>query len=242
MTAWAFTLCYNEALMIRYWVRHYRTFCEKVIVYVDLESDDGTAKIAKKEGAEVRPYSGSGHLDDRAFVEFAQEHYKEARGKADWVIWTDADEIVYHPHIRLRLADYKVEGVTLPKLVGYGMLAHSPPSGTGQIYDEIKLGIPADEYAKVAVFDPMLDVQWSAGKHDAYAPGAVRDDGTDPLKLLHYRWLGEAWFKERNRRNYSRLDEQNRHAWHGKETYPGYIGKYGEGWYVGQIDGAKAVI
>lgn len=238
MTVWAYTLCYNEATLIPYWVRHYLTFCNKVVVYLDDDTDDDTGYLAHREGAEVRSYSGNG-LDDFAFINFAQEHYKEARGHADWVVWTDVDEIVYHPLIEERLAEYKAYGINLPRTVGYSMLASSPPTGPGQIYDEITRGIPAAEYAKVAIFDPALDLQWTAGKHDAYAPGAVHDDGSDPLKLLHYRWLGERYFLERNARNFSRLNAKNKAAQHGKETYPDFQGKYSPSWYTGQLELAR---
>lgn len=242
MTAWAYTLVYNEALMIRYWARHYRTFCERLIVYVDTDTDDDTEGVACAAGAEVRPYQGSGHLDDMAFIAFAQQQYREARGHADWVVWTDADEIVYHSRLSERLDEFRADGVNMPRTVGYSMLSHTPPSGYRQIYDEIRRGIPAPEYGKVAIFDPALDVTWSAGKHDATASGAVRDDGADPLKLLHYRWLGDEWFRQRNARNYSRVDEQNRRARHGKETYPNYVGTYSPDWYLGKIDGAQMCV
>jgi glycosyltransferase involved in cell wall biosynthesis len=242
--AWAYCLAYQEQALIAFWVRHYRTFCEKVVVYVDTESTDATAQVARSEGAVVRPYSGTGHLDDFAFIGFARDAYKEARGQADWVVWTDTDEIVYHPRITERLAEFKAAGINLPRTVGYSMLSHSLPTGSGQIYDEIRKGIPAAEYAKVAVFDPALDLSWTAGKHDAvvHSGHAIRDDGSDPLKLLHYRWLGEQYFLERNQRNYSRQDQANLAAGHGRECLPSFTGKYSVQWYLGQTEGAQEVL
>jgi glycosyltransferase involved in cell wall biosynthesis len=231
MTAWAMTLAYNEAVLIRYWVRHYRTFCDKVIVYCDLGSDDGTAALALREGAEVRPYGPSG-LDDVAFVAFAQERYREARGQAEWVVWTDADEFLYHPRLSERLGELRQAGVNLPMVTGYSMMADHPPIGNGQIYDEIKRGFESGAYAKVCIFDPMLDVQWQTGKHRATAEGAVSDDGSDPLRLLHYRWLGEDYFMNRNRRNFARLNAMNKAMQHGREIYPGYQGQYSPQWYA----------
>ncbi len=231
MTAWAYTLAFNEAPLIRYWVRAYRAFCDKVIVYVDLGSDDGTAALARREGAEVRPY-GPSDLDDVAFVAFAQERYKEARGHADWVVWVDADEILYHPHIEQRLSELRAQGVNFPTVTGYSMMADQPPKGLDQIYDEIQTGFPSRAYGKVCIFDPMLDVEWATGKHTAKAPGAVSDDGSDPLKLLHYRWLGEDYFMNRNWRNFRRVNALNKAMQHGKEIYPGYQGEYSPQWYA----------
>jgi glycosyltransferase involved in cell wall biosynthesis len=228
---WSYCIAYNEATLIRYWVRHYRSFCDKVIVYCDLGSDDGTAALARREGAEVRPYGPSG-LDDVAFVAFAQEHYREARGHADWVVWTDADEILYHPSLSERLAELRQSGVNYPTVTGYSMMADHPPTGPGQIYDQLQCGFQSDAYSKVCIFDPALDVAWSTGKHTAEVSGAVADEGSDPLRLLHYRWLGEAYFLERNRRNYARLNAMNKAMQHGREIYPGAQGPYSPTWYA----------
>lgn len=218
-----------------------KAWCSKVVVY-DEASDDGTSDLARAEGAEVREYHGTGHLDDFAFINFAHAMYKEARGQADWVVWTDADEIVYHPRITERLAEFRAAGINLPRTVGYSMLSHSLPTGSGQIYSQIKRGIPAAEYSKVAIFDPQLDLTWTTGKHDATASHAIRDDGSDPLKLLHYRWLGEQYFLDRNQRNYSRQDADNLRAGHGRECLPGFVGKFSPAWYVGQTEGAQEVV
>lgn len=247
MTAkpWAYTLVYNEATLIAYWVRHYVSFCDRVIVYVDDATNDGTEEIAEREGAEVRTYYGTGHLDDIAFVRFAEERYKEARGKTDWVIWTDADEILYHPRITERLSEIRASGVNFPDVLGYNMFSENPPTTDGQIYTEIQRGVQSDAYAKRCIFDPVLDVVWSTGKHNAYVAGPVHTDNTvsdDPLKLLHYRWLGKEWFLARNARNFSRLNAVNISRQHGRETYPGYEGIYSAAWYAEQAALAKACI
>lgn len=235
VTAWAFCLAYQEETVLPYWVRHYRTFCERVIVYLDTDTTDNSEKLALAEGAEVRPYVGSGYLDDILFINFAEENYVEARNKADWVIWSDADEFLYHPSIIEKLDMLRNHGVTVPAVVGYDMFADAPPSGSGHIYDLINTGVPSANYGKVCIFDPSLQVRWSTGKHTATIDGyVVRDDGNDPLKLLHYRWLGEAWHLARNARNYARLNAENIARQHGKEIYPGAQGLYTPEWYKEQ--------
>lgn len=243
MTAWAMCMAYNEATMIRYWARHYASFCDKVIVYLDTDTDDGSLEIAESEGAEVRPCHLEG-LNDYAAVHFAEEHYREARGQADWVIWTDADEFLYHPQLAARLDHLRAAGVTFPRTQGWSMLSDAPPTGTGQIYEQINRGIPAEAYAKAAIFDPCLDIQWQTGKHSALQAygNVVRDDGVDPLKLLHYRWLGEDWFLTRNARNYSRLPADCIATGQGRETYPEYSGIYSEAWYRGQLEVAQVCV
>ena len=240
-TCWAFTLAYNEGDFIAHWVRHYRSFCERVTVYVDTDTNDSTASQAVALGADVR-WHRTGGLDDVAFVAFAQDRYKEARGHVDWVVWVDADEILYHPRLPTRLGDLRAQGVTLPQVQGYQMVSERPPSGAAPIYQQIKRGIPAREYSKVCVFDPALDVRWAVGKHTAEVPGAVHDDGSDPLRLLHYRYLGEAWLRGRNARNYARMGEGQLGRRHGVETYPDHEGPYSPAWYAEQTANAQEVV
>lgn len=236
MTAWAFTLAFNEEVLLPYWVRHYRTFCDKVIVYLDSDTDDRSNELALAEGAEVRQYIGNGYLDDIAFIDFAQRHYTEAKQHADWVIWVDADEFLYHPNLTERLDTLRhIHQITLPTVIGYDMFASHPPSGAGQIYDEIKTGVRSINYGKVCIFDPSLEVRWATGKHAAtFSTVPKLDDGRDPLRLLHYRWLGEAWHTARNSRNYARLNDENIARQHGSEIYPGAHGIYTTQWYKEQ--------
>lgn len=239
---WAFCLAYNEATLIRYWVRHYRAFCERVTVYVDDATDDGTDALASRAGAGVCYHRTSG-LNDEGFVAFAQERYKDARGHARWVVWADADEFLYHPRMAERLDALRARGVTRPTVEGYQMVGEAPPLGRRPITEQITRGLPAREYGKVCCFDPALEVVWQPGKHHATVSGDdVPDDGADPLKLLHYRYLGRDWLVARNARNYARMDEAQRARRHGAETYPDYAGVYSPAWYAAQVANAQEVV
>lgn len=238
---WAFTLAYNEAVLMPYWVRHYRAFCERVVVYVDAATDDGTGSLALEHGAVVRLHRTDG-LDDLGFVAFAQDAYKEARGRAEWVVWVDADEFLHHPRIGERLVELRARGVTCPSVQGYQMVGEAPPSGPRPITAQITRGLPAREYSKVCVFDPALDVAWQPGKHHATVTGAAHGDGTDPLKLLHYRYLGHDWLVARNARNHARMGEGQLARRHGVETYPDYQGVYSAAWYAEQTANAQEVV
>lgn len=239
---WAYTLAYDEEALLPYWLAHYLAFCERVTVYVDEASTDATAFLAAEAGAVLR-FHATGGLDDEGFVAFAQDAYKEARGHADWVVWVDADEFLYHPRIGERLAELRAQGVTRPVVQGYQMVADAPPSGPAPITEQITKGLPAREYSKTCVFSPELDVVWTPGKHSATVTGAdVRDDGADPLRLLHYRYLGRDWLLARNARNFARMGEAQKGRAHGKETYPDYDGVYSAAWYAEQAASASEVV
>ena len=226
-----------------YFMRHYGSFADRVIVYDD-ESDDGTPDIVRAAGGEVRACSWTG-IDDLAMVTLANQEYKLARGKADWVIWVDADEFIYADDMPGALRRLTREGVQMPTVTGYCMTANGPPSGDGQIYDEIKTGFRAGRYDKSCVVDPKTELAWGAGRHEymVYTPNvlcAVND--YKPLKLLHYRWFGMDYCVERSRQNYARLSQQNLTNGLGLETRPGFDGPYSPRWYAEQALSATTVI
>lgn len=239
MIVWVYTVVHNEALMMPYWMRHYATFCDRLIVYDD-RSDDGTQKIAAVLGADLRAYPGSG-FDDIEMVQFANNTYREAEGHADFVIWVDADEFLYDPNMRARLERFTAEGITLPLVQGYAMIGNAPPSGDGQIYDEIALGFAHDRYSKPCILRPNIDLRWDVGKHWAKVNGNAKTNSDDPLKLLHYRYLGKAYHEARNARNWSRISTRQRQFRLGYETAPDWQGDYSARWYEQQREIAENV-
>ena len=234
-SAWAFALVYNEAPLIAYWVRHYLTFCARAVLFVDVDTTDGTAEIARAEGADVRSWDGQGiGLDDELFARFASGAYKEAVGQTDWVIWVDADELLYHPSMQARLDTALELDVTFPTTDYYVMVSDHVPEHDGQIYDDpdFQKGIYVQRNAKTMIFNPnLVTVTWEVGKHGALAVGTVTEDnGEDPLLALHYRWLGADYLKARDAKNYARLSHRNRAAGHGLHVHPGYNGPYTDRW------------
>lgn len=213
-----FSIFHNEAPIMPYFLRHYLTFANRIVLFDDHSTDDGP-EIARAAGVEVRPYTGAG-LDDQEFVDFAVETYPMARGKYTWAVWVDADEFVYHPDLRGRLAQYQAEGVALPHVAGYAMFANAFPTTAGQIYDEVKVGARAPFYDKPVVFGPALDLKWIPGKHALAGPVEAPRGGHPELKLLHFRHLGERHFAGRNARNHARMSARNLAQGLGFQTYP----------------------
>jgi glycosyltransferase involved in cell wall biosynthesis len=240
MSAWVYCVMRNEATILPYWLRHYSMFCDRMIIYDD-QSDDGTADMAVKLGAEVRSYPFYG-MDDSLFVALANEQYKEARGQADWVIWVDADEFLYHPRIARRLKELTELGVTLPTVHGYNMTGDHPPTGPGQIYDEIQTGFPHDRYNKPIVVDPTLDIAWTVGKHSINVSGPFVSNRDDPFKLLHYRWLGRAYFLKRSAHHWARMSATNKANRFCYEMAPGWTGEWGPDWYEQQRQHAEVCV
>lgn len=219
---WAYTIVRNEAKMLPWWLRYYGSFCEHLVVYDDA-SDDGTPELARAAGAEVRglPWSG---LDDGESVRFAEWVYPEARGLAHWVMWVDADELVVDGQAPIEdvLGEMcsRTPRVQLPKVQGLQMYASEFHAASEwpmtQLHELVRRGVPDENYSKAVVFDPDLELSFGVGRHST--GGAPLQPST--LKLLHFRFMGRAYYLERSRRNHARLSARAFDSRWGAATYP----------------------
>lgn len=230
---WVYCICRDERSMMPYFLRHYATFSDKIILYDD-QSEDGTREIIKAcPVAELRDWPGTHGLVDDEFLEFANHQWREAIGKAHWVAWVDVDEFLYHPDMRGILSRYKSEGVDIPRIEGYGMVSDHFPTGTGQIYDEIKTGFRSSEWDKHELFHAAINMVWNVGRHSFYAEqmGRFKMSEKAEIKLLHYRYLGLDYVADRNARNCSRQPEKCKRAPYGENTWPGSTKTYSTRWF-----------
>ena len=203
-----YTMVHNEEIMMPYFLRHYGRFASKITVF-DNESNDRTAEIARSAGAEVIPIDTGGKHRVDTLQRVMNEEYKRSRGHADWVICAEGDEFLWHPDLPGLLEKYTKEGITFPKTSGFDMVADAPPNGSGQIWDEIKKGIPNKMYSKRAVFHPMVDVNFGPGGHHACPNGLVVESQEAEILLLHYRFLGEKYFANRYEIRRQRMSEED---------------------------------
>lgn len=219
-----YTMVHNEEVLMPYFMRHY-AFADKITV-LDNESVDRTAEIAKAAGAHVFQIDTGGYHRVEILQRVMDFRYRESRGKADWVIFAEGDEFLWHQDLRGLLEGYMKRGITFPKVQGFNMVSDAPPSGTGQIYHEIKLGVPDKEYSKRVVFNPALDVRFSPGGHKANATGPVVESEIADIKLLHYKYLGPQYFQKRYEEHRRRLSlESIKNRW-GLECLQDHLERY----------------
>jgi hypothetical protein len=194
-----------------YVLRHYTSFCDRIIINDD-SSTDGTRELVEAcPIAELRDL-GSNGVNDEIFLAHWHEDYKGSRGVADWVILADVDEFLYHPDIRGLLESYQQQGITFPLVQGYNMWSENFPTIDGQIYDELFCGKYYEAGSKRAVFDPRLDVLFHPGRHHvrSVSPGAVENPGGVPeLALLHYLAMGMDYFCRRRNSYIPRMSAVN---------------------------------
>lgn len=227
-----YCICRNEERILPYFLRHYETLAD-AIYFFDDQSTDRTMELIKSSPiSHYEVWPGSHGIVDDEFKEFAEQKYKRDRGVADWIIWADADELIYHPQIRALLEQYLAQGVEVPKVRGFGMVGKKFPTTKGQIYEELTTGYDAPVYAKPVVFQSRVDMRWHHGKHMLAEGFSPKQSEVAELKLLHYRWLEPEYVQGRNLNNWNRLDQRHRDGGYGWTCNPTWHGESSYDWYM----------
>ena len=224
MKIWVFALCRNEAPIIPFWLRHYMLFADRILVFDDA-SDDGSRELLQacpKLSLYDWPFKGG--IDEDVFLKFAQDTYVLAVGSADWVMWVDMDEFLFHPDMIALLAEMKGHAVDVVRTQGFNMTGDGLPKDDGrQIWEILRCGVPAPVYSKPVVFRPEAEVRWNRGKH-ALENCSAKLSIDAPILLLHYRYLGGIYTAMKNKRNYDRcglLGGDKGAAWSCAPTWKG---------------------
>lgn len=234
MKVWVYCILRNETALLPYFLRHYGTFADSIIFYDD-RSDDGSRQIIEAwPKAVLRDWPGEHGIVDDEFLDFANRQWREAILKSDWVAWVDIDEFLYHPDMPGVLQRYMQEGVEVPKVEGYGMVSNSFPTTSGQIYDEIKTGFRSPEWDKCELFRTTANMVWNVGRHSLNKErmGKFKMSEQADIKLLHYRYLGARYVKERNQRNHERQPERCKRLNYGDNVRPGAGKTYSTNWFM----------
>jgi glycosyltransferase involved in cell wall biosynthesis len=223
MTCEVHILNYNEGEILPWAIRHYQTFCEKIIVH-DLGSTDGSRELAAEMGATIVQHDCKREFDDTLNQRIKNESWIGTT--SDWVIQADADEMLYFPAGAKRSLDsYESQGIQFVKPHGYEMLYDAMPVGSGQITDQIKFGGKDDTwYAKPVLFSPkrVKETRFGTGAHVVEGTSEKGRTIGNPTAftyptclLLHFHHIGGIdRIARRYDENLARRSEINkRHRW-----------------------------
>jgi len=219
MKIWVYSVCWNESMFLPFYLRHYNSFASKIIIY-DQHSDDGSREIASQNKlVEIRDYNAEG-IHEPSVTGLYNTCYHDARGKADWVILCDIDEIIYDPYIITKLQEYKDMEMSVASVVGYTMMHDKPPKDNKrQIWMYYKNGIRDYVFDKMCVFNPKLDITYAPGRHTAsFYPEPIYSQ--PEIKLLHYRYWGMEWVLKKHEIHYARLSKENKENSWGYNKFP----------------------
>lgn len=228
MKIWVFTVSHNEEAIAPWFLRHYGQFADRILVWDDA-STDRTRQILRSHPSVTLfdcPWSG---LDEDKALHHAYDVYPSARGKADWCIWVDMDELIYDPALLFRMGRLSNESnYEVIRTQGYNMVGDGLPRNLyfhRQIWELNQMGVRADVYSKPVVFRPQAKVRWIRGKHALEDCDPIVSD-KPMLKLLHYRYLGATYTAQKNAKNFERCVDKGV-AW---SCRPDYTGEHSAQW------------
>jgi glycosyltransferase involved in cell wall biosynthesis len=206
-----YTICWNEALMLPHFLRHYSNFCDKIVVY-DNDSTDASMALCKAlPKVQTKSYFTGNQIRDDIYLKIKNEAWKQSRGHADYVIVCDVDELIYHPQLVSFLESAHRQGISLFRCKGYNMITEHTPLPKDSIVDTIGEGARAQNFDKVCVFDPnrIEEINYEFGAHSCLPIGELQFNQQD-LLLLHYKYMGVENMIARYREMGKRLGTYNK--------------------------------
>lgn len=211
---WVFAICKDEAQMLPWFLRHYSTFADQIIIF-DEQSTDGSRELIQAcPKADLRGWPWKG-LNDERFRWAINNFHMEAYGQVGWILWTDIDELLYHPDMLGMLA--RAKGDLIPS-TGYALISPTgwpADDGQSQIYDLVKTGIRQDNYDKKTLWRSALKIEHTFGRHAMH--GYPKHNGQEcpdaGVKLFHLHHLGGVEdTRKRSQRCFDRATDK-RFAW-----------------------------
>lgn len=209
-----YAVCWNEEKIIPFMIKHYNEFVNHYFIY-DNNSNDSTNELLLKEpNVTVRKYDTGGTFNDVVHQQIKNSVWKKSRGKADWVIVIDMDELIYHSNMKEFL---KTSDSTIFKPFGFNMVSDEFPFYSMKITEQVKSGVPDSNFGKMVLFNPhrIVDINYMPGAHEAYPEGIVNIGVIRELKLLHYKNLGVNYVMNKITQYNQRISEENKELGYG---------------------------
>lgn len=228
---WVYTVCYNEQHFVKNFLSAYEE-AERIVVYDNMSTDNTRELLHQDPRVEIRHYDSGGKIRDDLYLDIKNHAWKEARGKADWVIVVDFDEIFCNvqlidnePVFNLDLS--LAEEFDLIQPVGYNMVSLNAPLGAeGHPFKYSKNGLRHPPNDKICCFRPdkVAEMRYYSGAHNCdpldmnYKPDALKIVcGYPNFRMLHYKFWNLDQYMERMADYQTRMSEVNKGmgwAWH----------------------------
>ena len=208
-----YTLCYNEMKLLPLMVKYWKTVADEIFV-LDNGSTDGSVEYLKNfKNIHVINFKSDGFNDD-IHKKLKNSVWKASRGKADFVIVCDLDEVLYTKEgIRNTLEKMKRDKETICKPIGYNMYSDTFPEDTEkQIWEQCGNGVRDHLFDKVIVFNPsaVTEINYTPGAHKCNPFGKLRWRKENDVYLLHYKNLSLDYVLKRYDELSKRLSDLNR--------------------------------
>ncbi len=204
-----YAVCWNEERMLPFVFRHYDAFVSRYVFFDNESTDHSQSIILSHPDSHVNTFHTDG-FDDNVHNDIKNSCWKKSRGRADYVIVCDVDELLYHKDMQQMLAHALKYHISFFRPEGWDMYSeHFPPSDF-PLTETVSKGVRSSGYGKCILFDPhrIVDINYEPGAHFCHPTGLIKTSECDGLKVLHYKNLGLDYVMSRIRAYRKRLTEQ----------------------------------
>ena len=191
-----FTMCWNEELIIPYFLSHYEKFVDKIFVY-DNESTDNSVTLFKAHPkVTVETYTTNNEIRDDVYLNIKNNVWKTYANECDIAIVCDIDEFLHHRDMRQLLFKFHRSQCSIIKPMGFDMITdvftfnYEIP-----LTEDVMDGVRNKLFDKLVAFKPksVKEINYKGGCHYANPVGDVVYYDVTGVKLLHYKRLGRQY-------------------------------------------------
>lgn len=127
-----YAVCWNEEKIIPYFLDHYTAYVDEFHIYDNGSTDSSLKLLAACPKVTIHPFNTCDTFDDSVNLKIKNTAWKRSVGVADFVVVSDMDEFLYHPHLDIVLAIMKMNRFTILKPLGVQMVSEYLPPHDGK--------------------------------------------------------------------------------------------------------------
>jgi len=211
-----YAVCYNEQTLMPFFLRHYSQLADEITIFDNMSVDNTLSIIKEFKSSSPIPvnivsYNTGNRFSDTKNLQLKNMTIKLSKGKDDWIIVVDTDELIVHSSLRTRLEELSDFDVIHPK--AYHMIGDNIPVDDGkQLTELITSGVFDHYHSKPCIINTnrISRLDFDAGAHHLNTDGGKVLKWTDcDIKLLHYKWLSLQYVISNYKRNAERLSDEN---------------------------------
>lgn len=219
ITIEAFILCWNEEKILPHTINHYSQICDKITIIDNFSTDNSVKMILDAAHTSdtvllVKQYDTQNQIRDDAYMHIKNTCWKNST--ADFVIVCDMDELLYDTDLFETLRIAKISDIAIIPTQGYNMYCETFPDDYSKpITDQVKTGVRAYNFDKSIIFSPKLikEINYSPGAHKCqpvFYKSPIFNNELNPIKLLHYKYLGQDYLLQKHTAYATRLSNYNK--------------------------------